>query len=484
MTDLEKDAWLRATRDMEPVQGTVELDVPIDVLWESFRHANFWPRWNKCFFWASNKDLVKGQKLIWTFQPIKPWLPYKMWAIANIVELEPQKMVTWEVTALPGFYARHTYHMEDLGNGRSRFGSWEQGTGWGFRMMKWFWMRHFPFVKDESLIGAKRLEDLYKKTGKLDPEDLPKKSYVGFWVVMVLLLALIVAAVCGLVFYEKYEKVSSTELAPGVRAFFGGGGNSLLVESEGHSLLVDTKFSPGSKRLHRWIERHEDKPIERLVNTHYHYDHTDGNSLYAGAEMMAGKDVPDLMRKYDNDWWSEHPDGIPTSLVSSERVLQVGDIEVRLEPVSVPAHTATDLWVYLPKQNIIATGDLVFNTYYPFLDQPEGGTSIPGMEETVRALAQQHPDATFVPGHGPVAHASDLQHYADYLRTMQAEAVAAHAQGLSEDDAAKRTVLGKWGLSVLPSYHHHKLIWSTASNDARWAYVLAGEGPRAEGKKL
>lgn len=89
-----------------------------------------------------------------------------------------------------------------------------------------------------------------------------------------------------------------------------------------------------------------------------------------------------------------------------------------------------------------------------------------------------------MPGHGPVARASDLQQYADYLRTMQTEAVAAHTQGLSEDEAAKRTVLGKWGLSILPSFHHHKLIWSTAANDARWAYVLAGQAQPAEGKKL
>jgi hypothetical protein len=65
--------------------------------------------------------LVAGRKLIWAFQPIRWYYLYKMFAIANIVNVESQSKVTWEVTALPGFYARHTYHMEDLGNGRSRF---------------------------------------------------------------------------------------------------------------------------------------------------------------------------------------------------------------------------------------------------------------------------------------------------------------------------------------------------------------------------
>src|ERR1700687_4661946 len=127
---MTKEQELAQADSMEPIQGTVEVNIPIDKLWEAFRNANSWPRWNKCFFWVWNKDLVLGQKLIWVFQPIKWYLPYKMFAIANIVEVVPQQKVTWEVTALPGFYARHTYHMEDLGNGRSRFGSYEKAMGW------------------------------------------------------------------------------------------------------------------------------------------------------------------------------------------------------------------------------------------------------------------------------------------------------------------------------------------------------------------
>lgn len=478
MNDQEKAAGLAASTDMVPVQGTVDVDIPIATMWASFAHADSWPRWNKCFFWARNKELVKGQHLIWTFQPIKPWLPYKMWAIANIVELVPQQKVTWEVTALPGMYARHTYHMEDLGNGRTRFGSWEQGMGWGFRPMRWFWLKHFTFVKDESLIGAQRLDDLYKKTGKLDMADLPKKSYMRFWIVVIALIAILLGGIGWSVFYLKYVRVSAVPLAPGVHALFGGGGNSLLVENGGQSLLVDTKFPPGSTQLYRWIQKHSETPVATVLNTHYHYDHTQGNSLYRGAVKMAQADVPALMRKNDSDWWSVHADGVPTDLVSSDRVLRVGSIEVHVVHPSVAAHTVGDLWVYLPQQNIIATGDLVFHRYYPFLDQPEGGTSIPGMIDVVRMLAREHPDAVFLPGHGPLARASDLLRYADYLQAMQQEAVAARTAGWTADEAARHNDLARWGLSVLPSFHHRKLIWSTAANDARWAYALAGQPPR------
>jgi cyclase len=468
--DQIKAARLMASKDMEPVQGTVDVDIPIETLWEFFVHANDWPRWNDCFFWAHNKNLVKGQHLIWTFQPIKPWLPYKMWAIANIVELVPRQKVTWEVTALPGMYARHTYHMEDLGNGRTRFGSWEQAMGGGFRMVRWFWLRHFTFVKDESLKGASRLEEQYKKTGKLASDDLRTRSYARFWTIVVLLLLLLAGLIAGSIFYEKYVRVKETQLSPGVYAFLGGGGNSLLVESQGHALLVDTKFPPGSQSLYRWIEKHHIQ-VDRVVNTHYHYDHTQGNSLYPAATKIAQSEVPALMKKYDDDWWGSHADGIPTDLVADHRVLEVGAVEVRLEHPPA-AHTYGDLWVYLPRQNIIATGDLLFNKYYPFLDQPEGGTSIQGMIDILRVLARDHPDAEFLPGHGPLARAPDLVRYADYLQALQSQAQAAHTQGLTMDEAAAQNDLSRWHLAVLPSFHHRKMIWSTAANDARWAYGL------------
>src|ERR1044071_8897920 len=114
-----------AAAPMEPVEGTVDGDVPIDRLWPLFARASLWSRWNRCFFWAWNQQLRRGDKLVWIFQPIRWFLPYKMFATADIVELEsagPRRKVTWEVNALPGFFARHTYHAEDLGGGRTRFG--------------------------------------------------------------------------------------------------------------------------------------------------------------------------------------------------------------------------------------------------------------------------------------------------------------------------------------------------------------------------
>ena len=164
---VDKSQMLEQSADT-PVAGTVDVAIPIDVLWACFTHTNLWPRWNPCVFWVRNHDLVLGQELIWVFEPIRWWYIYKLPARARIVELQTKHKVTWEVTFIPGFYARHTYSMEDLGDDRTRFGSWEKAAGPSFRPLKTLWLAHFVFVKDRSLAGVQRLEATYRRTGNLD----------------------------------------------------------------------------------------------------------------------------------------------------------------------------------------------------------------------------------------------------------------------------------------------------------------------------
>lgn len=169
----KKNQLLDASTEMPtPIEGSVAIDIPIDILWECFSKPNLWPRWNKCFFSAMNKKTVVGKELIWCFKPIKWYYPYLFPAMAKIVEVKKNTKVTWEVRIMPGFFARHTYFMEDLGQGKSRFGSWEKAYGPAFRLMKKFWIAHFEFVKNESLKGALYLEKVYKKTGSLEKKYL------------------------------------------------------------------------------------------------------------------------------------------------------------------------------------------------------------------------------------------------------------------------------------------------------------------------
>jgi cyclase len=471
-----RERELAGSTDMVPVEGTVDVDVPVSTLWEAFTRADLWPRWNRCMLWVRNRDLVRDRRLLWAFRPIRWWYPYVLPAVARIVEVKDKKRVTWEVTALPGFYARHTYHMKDLGGGRTRFGSWEKVMGRGFRLTRRFWVSHFVFVKDRSLEGARLLEEAYLREGRIDKSTLPGRR--GGKMLVLLLLPAFAGTAALLWFYLSYVRQRVEELAPSVYAVFGGGGNSLVVRGDEEVLLVDPKFSPASRRLRAWISRSIGAQVKKVVNTHYHYDHTQGNVLYPGALIIAHENVPVLMLSCDNDfnssaYWRSNRRSLPDeTLDGGERTVTVGGREVMLSHPG-RAHTSGDLVIWLPEHRIVATGDLFFNGHYPFLDRDRGGASIPGLIRALRDLAGAYPEAVFLPGHGPLARADDLRRHADYLEFLQESVEQALRDGLSEDEAVERIDLSGWDLSILPSFRGGRLTWATAKNNVRWAYQMS-----------
>ncbi len=144
--------------DPLPVEGVLAVEMPLPRLWRAFVAVPEWPTWNRCI-WRSRVregELGLGATLTWSFNPIKPYLPYKLPATAEIVEFEPQARVTWEVTAA-GFHALHAYGFAAAGADRCRFGSWEVADGAAYRAARRFWLAHFRFVCRESLSGAQRL---------------------------------------------------------------------------------------------------------------------------------------------------------------------------------------------------------------------------------------------------------------------------------------------------------------------------------------
>jgi glyoxylase-like metal-dependent hydrolase (beta-lactamase superfamily II) len=482
-------AELAASTDMEPVHGTIDLDIPADTLWRAFDRPWLWPRWNECFFWVRNRRLRLGDRLVWCFEPIKAGYLYKMPAIARIVELEEGRKVTWEVTALPGFYARHSYTIEDLGNGRSRFGSWEKACGRGFRLTRGFWLRHFTFVKNRSLEGARALEVLHLTGERLDEEGLPRRSYLNFFLALAGLAAIVagfaiggwwgipvtlgvVAAGIAAWFYATYVKLVPVRLAPGVHAVLGGGGNSLVVEDGEDVLAVDTKFPPASRLFAGWLRRRGIGPVTKLVNTHYHYDHSRGNVLYPKADRIAHRLTSEAMEKVEGEWWSRHREAAPNHLVEGDLTpIRVGAQEVELLHLG-RGHTVGDLVVRVPKAGVIATGDLIFNRFHCFFDTGRTGVSIEGTVAALRRLAAEFPDALFMPGHGPIARADDLRRTADYLEDLRHQIDEARRQGLDEKDAAQRVDLDRWDLRILPSFHEGRLEWATARSSARSVYRL------------
>ena len=149
-----------------PIAGSVELPISVAELWQRFANVRGWPTWNPCMWTATVTGGLslaagapprEGQLLVWAFNPIQRRYLYRLPAIATLVEVVPEQRMTWEVTLLPGMWARHTYWMEPLAGGGCRFGSWEVAEGPAYRLLRPFWLAHFRYVRRQSLIGARRL---------------------------------------------------------------------------------------------------------------------------------------------------------------------------------------------------------------------------------------------------------------------------------------------------------------------------------------
>ena len=196
-------------------------------------------------------------------------------------------------------------------------------------------------------------------------------------------------------------------------------------------------------------------------------------SNYPGVVIYAYRNVPDLMRERDGSWWSEHREAMPTKLVGDETTIQVGSQPVMLVHPGA-AHTQGDLYVVVHRDNkdVVATGDIVFNTYYPQMDLGEGGMDLQGLRSAVLGLAEKYPNATFIPGHGPIADASDLLRYAAYLKSLTDSVADAQRRKQTEDQAVAEIDLSRWNLRRLPTFHDNHLCWSNAAMDIRWAYQL------------
>jgi cyclase len=99
--------------------------------------------------------------------------------------------------------------------------------------------------------------------------------------------------------------------------------------------------------------------------------------------------------------------------------------------------------------NVVHTGDLFFNGFFPFIDAAHGG-SVKGVIAGVDSiLALTNDKSKIIPGHGGLANRADLQRYRDMLAIANERLLKLKNQGMSAEDAIAQSPLkdleGEWG---------------------------------------
>lgn len=229
--------------------------------------------------------------------------------------------------------------------------------------------------------------------------------------------------------------------------------NCTWVVFRDYVVVLDGNFPWGAREILPEIKRTTDKPIRYVFNTHYHGDHSYGNSLYVdqGAAVVSSVATAEEMRTRGvagwTNWHEAHSlEGArpePASIAFSDRLI-LDDGTQRVEFIREgPGHTAGDSVAYLPKQKILVTGDLCVT--WPFGNNvADAAADYDGWLHALDRMASWGID-TVVPGHGPTGPVSVLRVQRDYLADMLAQVRAGIQAGKSADDLARTIDLRKHG---------------------------------------
>lgn len=203
------------------------------------------------------------------------------------------------------------------------------------------------------------------------------------------------------------------------------GANAGIIIGKDGIIVVDTLIS--AKEATRFIQdirKISDKPIKYVINTHYHLDHSFGNS---GFERMGtviishAADKANLMSSGEATLKNAKAYGLTEDDMAGTKIaypvlsftdslqIDLGDQKVDLIYTG-PSHTGGSILVYLSDKKVLFAGDILFTGYHPFIADGD----IEGWLKTLDTIMALD-ILTIIPGHGPVSRKQDVRDMKDYL---------------------------------------------------------------------
>ncbi|MDB6143857.1 MAG: beta-lactamase-like protein [Pseudomonas sp.] len=251
----------------------------------------------------------------------------------------------------------------------------------------------------------------------------------------------------------------------------GSGGNIVVLSGKDGKFLVDAGISKSRDKVKAALLAISPAPVKYVVNTHWHWDHTDGNAGMhaAGATIVAQVNTLKHLSHttHVDDWnWTFHPvpaGARPTVVVSDEKTFTFAGSKIKVEHFG-PGHTDGDLWIYFEKADVLAMGDTFWNAGYPFIDNQDGGSINAAINWANKAIERTTDHTIVIPGHGPVGTRAQVIEFRDMLVGVRDNVARLKQQGQSLDQiiAAKPSAAfdEKWGNFVIKPDHFVKLVYA------------------------
>src|SRR5467141_2943916 len=261
----------------------------------------------------------------------------------------------------------------------------------------------------------------------------------------------------------------------------GPGGSVVVLNGPDGKFLVDTFVAPAWPRLKEALDGIGNAPLKYVINTHWHFDHTDNNAPLhaAGATVLAHEntkkrmsephDLPILYRDADGTLHDLHFDPSPTEALpqqtfpNSYRLLANGET-LALQYFG-PAHTDSDIYVHFQKANVISMGDTFFNGMYPYIDPGTGGkiTGMIAAADKILSLADNN--TKIVAGHGPLGNKADLTKSRDMLISSRDRVQKLKSAGKSAQEAVAEKPFADlepvWGKGIINGDQFVQIVYLT-----------------------
>ncbi len=186
--------------------------------------------------------------------------------------------------------------------------------------------------------------------------------------------------------------------------------NNIIIEMKDYLIVVDANFPSGARKALADAKRVSSKPVKYVFDTHHHGDHAYGNAVWTenGVTTLAYKGVTEEMKRYEPKRWQEaakerkdvaelnRSTAEPPQKTFNEDLFVMDDGSRRVEFRFFGwAHTRGDGFVYLPKEQVLCTGDAVANGPYNYT----GDGNIGNWPNVVRA-AEKLKIKYVLPGNG------------------------------------------------------------------------------------
>lgn len=225
-----------------------------------------------------------------------------------------------------------------------------------------------------------------------------------------------------------------------------GGTIGFYVDKE-HIAVIDTQFPEQSNHLLEEIKAKVDRPINYLINTHHHGDHTSGNPAYDG---IAEKHVAHV-NSLKNQKASAEAKGtvdmqkFPTTLFDDEWTGSLGDETIRMRYYGA-AHTDGDAVTTFVNSNVVHMGDLVFNRRFPYIDKSAGANIENWVSVLDKTISDHNAETKYIFGHSdngfPIQGTSeDLKAFQNYLEKLLLFGMEAKKSGKSLEEIKKSTTI-------------------------------------------